>query len=82
MGEITVKVKLFADLRKYQKTGDDQQLLRIPAGTTGDGLLDLLGIHGEDANQLTFGLNGGLGDRREELHDGDEVLLFSPMEGG
>jgi molybdopterin converting factor small subunit len=80
--EITVSVKLFADLRKYMKSNSDQLTIILPTGSTGNDLYRALGIRDEDARDVTFGLNGGLGNSKNELHDGDDILLFSPMEGG
>jgi sulfur carrier protein ThiS len=78
---ITVSVKLYGDLRKYVKrNAPDAASMSLPAGSTGADLLAAIGVNPED--QVTVGLNGELAERDAVLKDGDEVQLFSPMEGG
>ena len=43
-------------------------------------LLDALGVPPE--SQLTLGVNGELAQLDSALHDGDKVMLVTPMEGG
>ena len=79
--QIAVKVSLFADLRRFLPKGHSGPLAyTLPAGTTVGALLDQVGIPAED--EVTPGLNGALAARDTELHDGDDLVLFSPMEGG
>lgn len=79
--QITVRVSLFADLRRFLPPGEDgPQPYTLPAGAPVAALLAAIGIPPED--EVTPGLNGELATRETELHDGDDLVLFSPMEGG
>jgi len=78
---ISVKVTLFADLRRFLPRGaDGPQPYSLPAGSTVADLLDLIGV--EAAYDVTVGLNGELADRNDVLPDGADIMLLSPMEGG
>ena len=80
-GEIAVRVTLFADLRRYLPRGQDgPQRYTLPAGATVADVLAAAGIPADD--EITAGLNGDLAQRDTILHDGDNLVLFSPMEGG
>ncbi|MGH2584879.1 MAG: MoaD/ThiS family protein [Dehalococcoidia bacterium] len=79
--QITVRVSLFADLRRFLPPGEDgPQTFTLPAGSTVADLLAAIGVPPED--EVTPGLNGELAQRDTALHDGDDLVLFSPMEGG
>lgn len=79
--EITIEVKLFADLRRFLPKGYDGSLsFTLPAGTTVQQVIDKIGVPASD--EVITGINGELGHRDDVLHDGDEVLFLSPMEGG
>jgi sulfur carrier protein ThiS len=78
---IAVTVTLFADLRKYLPPGVDGPHKRtVRAGSTVADLLDAVGIPAD--SDVTVGLDGELANRTDPLHDGAEVMLLSPMEGG
>jgi sulfur carrier protein ThiS len=80
---ITVKVTLFADLRRYLAKGvTGPQPYTLPAGATVADLIALLGIPAGDAAEVTAGRNGDQAQHDDVLHDGDDLVLFSPMEGG
>jgi len=80
-GAIAVTVTLFADLRKYLPPGVDGPHKRtVRAGSTVADLLDAVGIPAD--SDVTVGLDGELANRTDPLHDGAEVMLLSPMEGG
>lgn len=82
---MNVTVSLFADLRQYgPQDQDGPRVFDVAEGTTVEEILGLAGLPDDDAirGEVTVGLNGGLGKRDTVLNDGDEVLLFSPMEGG
>ena len=80
-GEIAVRVTLFADLRRYLPRGQDgPQRYTLPAGATVADVLAAAGIPADD--EITAGLNGDLAQRDTIVHDGDDLVLFSPMEGG
>ena len=78
---ITVKVTLFADLRRFLPRGAEgpRQHTLAESATVAD-LLAALGI---DADyELTAAVDGELAARDTALHDGADVMLLSPMEGG
>jgi sulfur carrier protein ThiS len=80
-GDMLVQVKLFADLRRYLPRGQEGPIpYKLPDGATVQDLLAAIGISPDQ--EITAGLNGELAARETPLHDGDELLLFSPMEGG
>ena len=78
---IDVSVTLFADLRRFLPRGVDGPLqYSLPVGATMGDLLAAIGIP-RDAD-VTLALDGELAERESELHEGAEVMLLSPMEGG
>ena len=80
-GGITVSVTLFADLRRFLPRGADGPL-RYTLGVTAT-VADLLAAIGIDAqSEITIAVDGELADRTTSLHDGADVMLLSPMEGG
>src|SRR5262249_41519397 len=80
-GTIAIKVTFFADLRRFLPRGaDGPQPSRVPRGAT---LADLLATIGIDPGmELTLAMDGELAERDTPLHDGADVMLLSPMEGG
>ena len=52
----------------------------MPAGSTVADLLDAIGISAN--TDVTVGVDGELADRTDPLHDGADVMLLTPMEGG
>jgi molybdopterin converting factor small subunit len=80
-GMIEVRVRLFADLRRYLPDGVNGPFCcRLPAGATVESVLRQIGI--APGQQITAGLNGRLAQRTTAVADGDALDLFSPMEGG
>ena len=78
---IAVTVTLFADLRRFVPRGAEGRLrYTLPAGSTIADLLAAIGIP-PDAD-VTAGLDGELARRETPLHEGADVMLLSPMEGG
>jgi len=78
---LDVRVTLFADLRKYTSPGETgSRRCRLPAGATVADLVAELGI--PPGELMTVGVNGELAATGTVLGDGDDVALFSPMEGG
>lgn len=78
---IAVSVVLSAALRR-RRPGRDHGPERhvLAAGAT---LADLLTVLGVDAAlDVTAAIDGELADRTTPLHDGAEVMLLVPMEGG
>lgn len=79
--QITILVTLFADMRRFLPPGvDGPQSYTLPPGATVADALAAIGIPAED--EVTAGLNGDQAQRDTPLSDGDELVLFSPMEGG
>ena len=79
--QINVRVTLFADLRRFLTKGvEGAQTYVLPAGSTVADLLATIGIPADD--EVTVGLNGEQAARENVLRDGDDAVMFSPMEGG
>jgi sulfur carrier protein ThiS len=78
---ILVTVTFFADLRRFLPRGaDGPQRYTLPAGATLADLLAVIGVARD--TELTAAVNGEVVARDTPLHDGAEVMLLSPMEGG
>jgi len=78
---ITVMVTFFADLRRFLPRGSDgPQRYTVRENATVDDLLALIGV-APDAD-LTIAVDGEQAARDTSLHEGAEIMLLSPMEGG
>jgi sulfur carrier protein ThiS len=78
---IAVNVTFFADLRRHLPRGaDGPQRYELREDATITDLLAAIGIPAD--TDLTAALDGELAKRESPLHDGAEVMLLSPMEGG
>ena len=78
---IGVRLVLFADLKRFLPQGIDGPLtFSLAPGATVAELMAEAGVP-EEAD-ITIGLNGDEAALESVLSDGDEVVLFSPMEGG
>jgi sulfur carrier protein ThiS len=78
---MTVKVVFFADLRRFLPRGaDGPQSYSVPPGASVADLLDTIGIKPEE--DVTVAVDGEIAERTTALHDGADVMLLSPMEGG
>jgi sulfur carrier protein ThiS len=78
---ITVMVTFFADLRRFLPRGaDGPQRYAVREHATVDDLLALIGVP-PDAD-LTIAVDGEQAARDTSLHEGAEIMLLSPMEGG
>ncbi len=78
---IAVSVTFFADLRRFLPRGaEGPQRYTVRDGATVADLLGQIGIT-PDA-EITIAVDGELADRETALHDGADVMLLSPMEGG
>jgi sulfur carrier protein ThiS len=78
---VAVTVSLHADLRRYLPAGSAQTLaLSLPPGATVRDVLAAIGI--PESETVTAGINGSLAGPASPLEAGDEVTLFSQMEGG
>ena len=80
---IEVHLVLFADLRRLLPRGHDGRfVLTVPAGSTVADLVAASGLGFDADEQLKAGINGESVGLDASVSDGDEVVLFSPMEGG
>ena len=78
---ITVIVTFFADLRRFiPRGGDGPQRYTIHEGAAVADLLTAIGI--EEGAEVTIAVDGELAGRDTLLHDGADVMLLNPMEGG
>ena len=78
---ISVKLTLFADLKRFLPKGQDGTLrLNVSEGATVVDLMKAAAIPADE--DVTVGINGDQGTRDSKLKDGDDVVLFSQMEGG
>lgn len=76
-----VRLTLFADLKRFLPKGESGSLtFDLRGGDTVGTLAAGAGIPASE--EITVSLNGKQADRDSILNDGDEVVLFSPMEGG
>ena len=79
--KIAVRLVLFADLKRFLPKGHDGPLMfSLEPGATVAALMAEAGVPEED--EITIGLNGDEATLDSTLNEGDEVVLFSPMEGG
>lgn len=78
---IAVRLTLFADLRRFEPKGSigPRAFILSPGATVAD-LVAEAGV--PSTEDVTVGLNGERAALDALLHDGDDVVLFSQMEGG
>lgn len=81
-GSIRVEVALFATLRKYHPNKPETGAIWIdvPAGTTIDGLLEILAIP-VGVTKQTF-VSNRQKDGDYVIQDGERVGIFPPIAGG
>ncbi len=83
MPMIKVTVKLFGDFRRRladpNNSGEAEFLL--PPGSTVKALLAELGLE-EDSESMAILVDGTTATGQRELHDGAQVAIFPPYEGG
>jgi sulfur carrier protein ThiS len=79
--QIRVKVTLMADLRRYVPPGGSgcRSYVLEESATLAD-VLEAAGI--PPGEQVTLSVNNELAEPGTGLRDGDDVVVFSPMEGG
>lgn len=78
-------VTLFADLRRFgPKNHEGSISVTLESDARVEEMLTAVGIPDDESvrGEITVGLNGVLSQRDSVLRDGDEVMIFSPMEGG
>ena len=81
MGEIRVKVRLFASLRRFQPKGSDAAIpLTLPAGAVVADAIAALGIPAASAGIVAC--NDERLEPTSPLVDGSEVSVFPPLAGG
>lgn len=74
---MTVTVRAQGHLKQYRQT---PVTLGLPDGATVRMLLDASGIPWEEVGLVA--VNGRQVPDEAVLHDGDEIMLLAPMEGG
>ena len=80
---IEVRLVLFADLRRVLPPGHEGQFtLVVPVGATVADLVAATELQFHPDEQLKAGINGEPSPLDTAVKAGDEVVLFSPMEGG
>lgn len=78
---IAVRLTLFADLRRFEPKGaSGARVFSLSRGATVADLVTAAGIPATE--DVTVGLNGERAALDAPLGDGDDVVLFSQMEGG
>jgi molybdopterin converting factor small subunit len=77
---MTVKVKLFAGLRRPGDPPQGELPVELPAGATVADLVVKLGIATGDVGVIA--VNGALKTATTMLAAGDKVALFPPIAGG
>jgi molybdopterin converting factor small subunit len=81
MADITVKVRLFAGLRRFQPQGADGPItLRLPAGSLVRDAVAALGIPEAQAGIAVC--NDAHLELTSPLQEGAEVSIFPPLAGG
>lgn len=75
-----IRVRCFTGMRQYAPEGEGDFKTKLAEGTRVGQLLDQMGA---PADVRPFvAVNGRKTGRDKILHDGDVVVLFTPMEGG
>jgi len=74
---VQVTVRAQGHLRRYRPEGFT---LELPDGATVRSLIDASGVPWEEVGLVS--VNGRQAPDETPLHDGDQVMLLAPMEGG
>jgi sulfur carrier protein ThiS len=78
--QITLSLKLFCDLRRYVQSEEaDIVHVQAPAGLTAEELLRHL--HFDSGERVLFAINGTVASGDTVLRDGDDLMLFRPVQG-
>jgi transketolase len=81
MGDVTVKIRLFASLRRFQPKGSDAPIpLTLPAGAVVADAIAALGIPVKSAGIVAC--NDERLEPTSPLVDGTELSIFPPLAGG
>ena len=78
---LRITVKLYSDLRVYQRNRPDPFEIDLPDRADVATLIRRLGIDSQK-HEIIVGINGELGHPDSSLDEGDEVMLVTPMQGG
>lgn len=76
-----ITVKLYSDLRVYQRNRPDPFEIDLPDCADVTALIRTLEID-PLKHEIIVGVNGELGRPDSSLAEGDEVMLVTPMQGG
>ncbi len=77
---ITVGVRLFGDMTRFDPAHRTRLHIELPDGASVGVLLQALGI--DEREPVIIGIGGRLAGRETALADRDEVELLTPMAGG
>lgn len=75
-----IYLKLFANLKNLHPTGDPDEPVELPEGTTVDQFIAQSNIPDPQA-KIIF-VNNRKAGRDQELKDGDRLSIFPPLAGG
>ena len=75
-----VRVRCFTGMRRFAPDGRSDFDIELDAGASVAHLLDRLGV--PVGTDVIAAVNGRRANREAALHNGDAVVLFTPMEGG
>lgn len=75
-----VRVKCFTGMRRFAPHDRHEFDLEFDTGASVASLLERLGVPA--ATNAIVAVNGARAQKHLPLHDGDAVILFTPMEGG
>ncbi len=78
---LRITVKLYSDLRVYQRNRPDPFEIDLPDCADVTALIRTLEID-PLKHEIIVGVNGELGRPDSSLAEGDEVMLVTPMQGG
>ena len=75
-----VRVKCFTGMRRFAPADQPEFDIEIDAGASVASLLELLEVPPD--LQPIVAVNGARAETNRSLHDGDTIVLFTPVEGG
>jgi sulfur carrier protein ThiS len=79
-GGVRVMVRLHANLARYAPDPSGKAELRLPVGSTVEDALRQFPLPAD--RRINVGLNGEAADPGQELANGDQLDLLTPMAGG
>lgn len=75
-----IRVRCFTGMRPYAPEGEGDVKIELAEGTRVGQLLDQMGVPADVRPFIA--VNGRKTDQDKTLYDGDDVVLFTQMEGG